>query len=1028
MVLDRVLNGIMPDRADPGKVIAEQKVIKIERYLTCFACFRFLKQTVDAKNWRYPHAAYAKEHDMFSSAFGVSFVYSKELDADFNRVYEFFANLSVFDFFEKYINDWPEAKRVAEQIKVYTNENVTDIGICMTLVLLWREIAGLPNAQPYMADYKKRISEDQWKFLSLLGTPGTVPLEYKSEVHASSRDALKILTDIGFSIEDQLQVYQMIREEIVGSYHYVKKNAWKCKADHPWKYLRRLHGKNPRIDMLGWNDMLDSAAIAIAKIKLPTDYLTAIYNLYHLDDSDLEHDFVLPIFVGQLSEEDRILVVNPAPTFLKYYPEEQIRSTVFCVPIEEMAAILREEFPTMLFSTYDSLTLTDEFGASKKFTKMLAFFRGSSKGNNASLFEDLYKIASKNCKLYALLPSDHVVNSSKDTLYAFDRFHIETVDIVKSANPYSSKPVHKAFVMAHSDYRSANVAICKHELVHGTKKMPSLLMEKGRVSCPAEALKTELSLNKLYAYLEKQPPERNRSKPGCYRFTPEIFFWYKTSLVQTQKLKVEAYVSHYATSTQVRRNTMARGKRINESYCSVTVPQEMKLEEWLENKLPYSSSIHAGAVKAYEQAKRDGLKDYPLLQNGICLKTLWYLCLTIPEGEKNYRPAKEEQDMFSSCVGSVRVTELESEDGAAIIKDAMGGFQAKTGTEDMLPYWARLGHLLADARRSGFINRNPVEAILENEQEKRSKKNLANLKNALAKRSFRIDEERQLFKTLLLNEGNRPEDLAVAIRLFTGVEANIVSALTWGDIYHIPEIGIDQFRIYRQTDNAALKIHPFDSLSSYRRIPISPTLKLALDARKRYLVTNLHVKNLKALQIVASDQYIQDEKKPQIAPRTINKWSQKAVQRIGIEDNCISTADEYGVIETNLSDYHGDIFRSNFKYRVNYTCGFTDAEACYILGLRQSTPFGKNYCDFTNDFAQFMIYQKLCRWEAMLAAAPMEITKYECSLESLSISNVGGAEIQVPMEANKAIDFSIRCRSGISGDILLCREEVHEYG
>lgn len=98
-VLDRVLNGIMPDRADPGKVIAEQKVIRVERYLTCFACFRFLKQTVDDKNWRYPHAAYAKEHDMFSSAFGVSFVYSKEHDADFNRVYELFCELVCFRFF-----------------------------------------------------------------------------------------------------------------------------------------------------------------------------------------------------------------------------------------------------------------------------------------------------------------------------------------------------------------------------------------------------------------------------------------------------------------------------------------------------------------------------------------------------------------------------------------------------------------------------------------------------------------------------------------------------------------------------------------------------------------------------------------------------------------------------------------------------------------------------------------------------------------------------------------------------------------
>ena len=401
--------------------------------------------------------------------------------------------------------------------------------------------------------------------------------------------------------------------------------------------------------------------------------------------------------------------------------------------------------------------------------------------------------------------------------------------------------------------------------------------------------------------------------------------------------------------------------------------------------------------------------------------------MDIPRDKKKYQPPREELEFFRfQDIALLRVADLEGEDGPAILDDKMRAFQAATGHEELLPYWARLGHLLAAALRNGEIRKNPVEQILEREKKQQSKKDIAELKNALAKRSFRTDEESLLLKMLHLDTGDNAEHLAVVIRFFTGIEANIVSALTWRDIYHIPVVGIDQFRIYRQFDNITAKIHPFDSPSSYRRIPIAPTLKAALDARRNYLIKNLHIEKIHDLQIVAPDPYVIDVTKPQIVPRTINKWSQKAVQRIGIEDNCITTSDEKGVIETNLSDYHGDIFRSNFKYRANYTCGFTEAEACYVLGLRQSSPFGKNYCDFTNDLAQFVIYQKLCRWEAMLAETPAIPSKHIRSISS--IADIGGAELRVEMEAGKSVELTVSCPSAFSGEVLLFGEEGRSYG
>ena len=57
----------------------------------------------------------------------------------------------------------------------------------------------------------------------LFASPDITPLIYKSKVHASSREALKLMKKAGFKMQEQLQIFQMIREEIVGSYHYRRK-------------------------------------------------------------------------------------------------------------------------------------------------------------------------------------------------------------------------------------------------------------------------------------------------------------------------------------------------------------------------------------------------------------------------------------------------------------------------------------------------------------------------------------------------------------------------------------------------------------------------------------------------------------------------------------------------------------------------------------------------------------------------------------------------------------------------------------
>lgn len=103
--LAKVLGEIMPD-----------SVSDVERYLTCFSCFRYLKKIIEDKKWRLPHAAYANNLADLSRLYDVAFAYDKSYDSDIDRVYKLFSDSSVTDFLRDYV-DWPQAIRTADQIK-----------------------------------------------------------------------------------------------------------------------------------------------------------------------------------------------------------------------------------------------------------------------------------------------------------------------------------------------------------------------------------------------------------------------------------------------------------------------------------------------------------------------------------------------------------------------------------------------------------------------------------------------------------------------------------------------------------------------------------------------------------------------------------------------------------------------------------------------------------------------------------------------------------------------------------------------
>ncbi len=75
---------------------------------------------------------------------------------------------------------------------------------------------------------------------------------------------------------------------------------------------------------------------------------------------------------------------------------------------------------------------------------------------------------------------------------------------------------------------------------------------------------------------------------------------------------------------------------------------------------------------------------------------------------------------------------------------------------------------------------------------------------------------------------------------------------------------------------------------------------------------------------------------------------------------------EKEVREIDLQSYNGDLFRSNYRHHCLKECAFEKAEVDYLIGNAPDFTFARNYCDFGNEMAQYLLKVKQDRFAALL--------------------------------------------------------------
>lgn len=993
--------------------------------LKLYASMQILRHTMDTSTWKYPYAAFKSDLslknkiDKLGKFFRPDFIFSESYKEDFSKIYNEFSALSFADFLVEYapglVTNINESLAALEEIDQHMmTETQCNLILDMRRVQVLN--SRLPGRRGHWKAYQvlvkaKKNSAPELSLISferLYVAVNCYSLSYQSKVSIADKKAIDVMREFHLPDEYLIQFYAQVRALIAESFTGKKQKAIK-EISNPAHYIRRRIGLDPKLDPLELDRLLNDAAEQIVKVKKPTDFLRALKGT---DDSSLEIGFARPKFLQKVTPKDTILIVNPAPDFIINWTEVLLDRTTFCMEYEIEVEILKHEFPTVNFLCFDDLFAlmnpVDTETTNQSYTKTLIFGRGLSSKVQQQLLttssilspDGMISVLTSSVFLdqptpfrwgaayfmrgwsVSLLPNDIANSEPKRKIYLE-----EILD-----ESYKDSIVLQVFERAEETSAALEISpqpeikMSQDELMTGTKTLRMLYREK---------LDTK--------------EKTKRKSPQEYRFTRDISFWYTISHPDPlTNPKVEVYVCKLPTSVQEKRTKQARGAKIKSAYTSTTKFDLEHISVWLEETVPYNARIHDGVVQAFAKCPGNWIF--------LTLKSYWYLNLDVSKISDN--PWFEmERELFSSPVGSL--TLLTEEDD---IQEEMQAFLETKTDAEARSYWTILSILFDQAVREQYMPFNPAREYVE--QFRRRHTEGQKVRDALTKKSFRLEEEQTLLH--LLDE-KLPGDggyLGIAIRYFTGLESNIVCALTWGDIHKLDD-GNHQFWIQRQVSNDGKMVSGFTQVEDYRRLPIPDMLYVRLNKRRKYVKEQLSLTSINDLPIVAPDDILlKGNASERLSPRTLARLSRKVISEMGIPENVIYLPDKAnGVKETNLASYHGDIFRSHIRYRLNITCGFTDAEMRYFLGLTQISTFGKHYCDFRNECAQMLMAQKLRRWEVKLSEeqsdAPVPVKRSVDGKKSIKIDSIssGPTVLDINLKLETDGELSIDSPGGIRGDI-----------
>ena len=767
---------------------------------------------------------------------------------------------------------------------------------------------------------------------------------------------IKVNGNIGES-RDLYRKYHIPMPLFLTNYLAVKTKDLLARAENPWEFLTKK--EEGRIVERGVS--VDETAFRYGSMKLkdelPSDVINAaFYDNKTRDDSDFEIGYLLPGFIQTISKDDNVLIVNPSPNMICFFEKATCpcRKRIYSVPDDTVAKLYKLQFPKSSFITFEELESINDVGA------VLLVNRNLDISYCATLLNCLSG-CNENAKVLGLIPSMWFDSAKTDAPSMLDKFGfvIRQALIVDPAATVSTPRKKILVVMEKGEQATMEIIRSNYD---ADSRLFTILEKKAQID-EALYLKTNKTLLSLWKETTTAPDdvsEPRYNKAEEYRFSEEISLFYK---IYSERKKKYAGVANYRAIKSIEPKTW--GKKL------IKPDIEKGLRADTEEDVIKAISNLVFDDKVYPVIRSDIEKNY-LSTRPLTLKTVWFYCWSVIADSPKY-------DHEFMC----RLFTLP--DAANVIPQAHSGekiIEAISNSLSIEPenipfkYVEQVHSLLNAALKLKLIPFNPMDSYLA-EYSRRATERQQDVRNALVKKHFSSKEELTIFSSIIGKQSPRKilctEKsilLATAIRLFTGMAIREVAALNWSDFRPIDNTNDYQFLITKFVDqNGTVMLHSEkQNWKRFRIVPSAKILTILLLARKAYLIgSGVDEEYLQDCPIILGEERISDMKnKKKIShckPMIISKSGNALIKQADIPENIIVLPDAKNDLASDFNRYHGDIFQTNFRDKANHSAFMTNGEINYILGVDAPDTFSRYYCDYSNDYIQLGIIQKMCRWE-----------------------------------------------------------------
>ena len=687
------------------------------------------------------------------------------------------------------------------------------------------------------------------------------------------------------------------------------------------------------------------------------------FNVRSKYDGRFECSFFLRQFELLARNASQILIVNPGPDFLLAWSEKIEKYRCKCyvaVPNIYVASAYRMEFKGLQFcifsdvakhvKRFDLIAIVSPF-TEEEFNIGTMLSAGNDQANFIALLPQTFISASDNniCTLLrdqGFLPGKIIAIASNATVTQPRKKMLLFAG--RSIDPNAPIPVF--FTQCDKD---------------GTK----LIVEKEYIQATQQQLKKPTTLVKLREAFEKAKTDpdsvKHRKRPSVYHFSNEISLYYT---VHRDRYGVYVGEAYY------RGKSASQNKKDGQVWNSPATQKGLRCKDQ-ESVISKMESIpYTDAICPYIVG--DMLDYYGERLVGCSLKTIWFCCRSRLLARRDYRDEIARNVLF--CSGNSALSVLCPSDAGD--EDYRNAMQSVIPDDSIavVKYWQQLNIIMRVAEESGFIDANPIPALLP-EISNRASKELRNLRNMLTKKTFTFEEEARILayvreesdadfgprKALRFEEDSTL--LLGPIQLFAGMSARETCALTWGDFETIPGLKSYRLLVYKFLSDEGTVIYHADG-TACRKVPVAPLLADMLNSRKTYLqamcgfteaelqyLPVIMPNNKKTLAALSKPSFCKYDVAIQVCRSLIEKANIPTQE-------LVLPGDGDKEIVVDMNKYQGDIFYSNFKHRANHTCSFNRGELSYVVGNKAPDTFSQHYCDYTNDLVQYGMVQKLNRW------------------------------------------------------------------